>query len=58
MKKMRFNSYHFHPFQQTLFMKREGDKIAVILLYVDDIILACNCDDLTDKIQQTLMKEF
>ena len=55
MKNMMFETY---PFQSTLFVWRERERFAILLLYVDDILLTSNCEMKMNEIKTRLMKEF
>ena len=55
MKNMMFEIY---PFQSTLFIWREREKFAILLLYVDDILLTSNCETKMEEIKNELLKEF
>lgn len=54
MKKMNFVKYYF---QSCLFLWCKIDKILIVLLYVDNILLTRNCRDKLIETKQ-LKKEF
>lgn len=55
MKRLRFAMY---PLQSSIFIWREKHKMAILLVYVDDILLASN--DLTkiEEVERQLIKEY
>ncbi len=55
MRKMQFET---HPFQSCLFMWRKGAKFAILLLYVDDILIATNSKSKLNDTKSELAKEF
>ncbi len=55
MVKLGFESY---PFQACLFTWRKGDKYIILLLYVDDILMATNCDKRLNEVIEKLEHEF
>ena len=47
------------PFEQTLFIQiREGGKILIVCLYVDDLIFTGNNEDMFLEFKNSMMKEF
>ena len=55
MQKLRFERY---PFQSCLFVWRNKEKFAILLLYVDDILLASNCHEKINETEKSLLREF
>jgi hypothetical protein len=50
-----FNASEFDP---CLFIKKEGDKLNLLLLYVDDMLLAFENAELTEVLHNALIREF
>ena len=55
MKKLRFRSC---PFQPCLYIWRSGNKFAIVLVYVDDILMTSNDEDKLKEIKVRLKMEF
>ena len=55
MNKIRFTKYPFHP---CLYSWRSGEKFALLLLYVDDILLTSNCSLKMKEVEEMLNREF
>ncbi len=55
MKRLRFNGY---PHQPCLFSWRSKNLFAILLLYVDDILVASNSSDKMQEIKSHLSQEF
>lgn len=55
MKKMRFSSY---PFQPCLYIWRNGTKFAIVLVYVDDIMMISNDELKMKEIKNKMKNEF
>lgn len=55
IEKMEFRSYSFQP---CIFIWKNEDKIAMLLLYVDDILLASNSAEKVTQVKSILENEF
>lgn len=55
MERMGFENY---PFQPCLFIWRENNKFAILLLYIDDILLCTNCVNKSREVGTELRQEF
>lgn len=55
MRKMNFDSY---PFQSCMFTWRKDRNFAILLLYVDDILVATNSQSKMNEIKTKLASEF
>lgn len=44
--------------EQTLFIKREGGKILIVSIYVDDLLFTGNDEGLLSKFKSSMKKEF
>ena len=53
--KLGFTASQFDP---CLFFKKEGDKLNLLLLYVDDMLLAFESPELADILKEALIQEF
>jgi len=52
---MGFEKY---PFQPCMFYWRDGEKMTILLLYVDDILVATKCDKKLREIEEELTANF
>ena len=55
---MRRFGYHQSNSDHTLFFKRKGDKITILIVYVDDMIVTGNDDLEMTALQSYLATEF
>ena len=55
MNKLQFTKYEFSP---CLFIWRKDDRVVLLLLYVDDILIAGNCDDRIRDVKRKLRDQF
>lgn len=46
------------PSEQTLFVKKKGDDILIVSIYVDDILFTSNNDELLEEFKYLMKKEF
>jgi len=55
MKQMKFIKYEYSP---CLFVWRKDEKVVLLLLYVDDILITGNCDDRIFDVKRRLREQF
>ncbi|KAL7598636.1 hypothetical protein Lser_V15G26849 [Lactuca serriola] len=55
---LEHNGYSITAFDASLFVKSKGDKVVVVLVYVDDLIITGNYDEMITRLKENLCTRF